>query len=379
MRYYNLTLETVGPVHIGSGEQISKKECLYDTKNKKIYVMDEKKMFRRILELGKQASFESYLMDSSKRNLYDFINLNRIPPEEYKSWAAYVLDDDNAGNVNNSRSKGGGTDNVQAFMKDAYGCPYIPGSSLKGALRTIIQSCLVYDRYEEFSNVRNDIATEQFKRRPGYLSKANKEIERKLFYTLNRPDAELSNAVNDRFCGIRVSDSAPLTVKDLILCRKTDLFRDGKENSISIKRECLKPGTKINFSVEIDESIFDIDNKKLTEYIDSNYEVYRQAFLLAFPDAALYSAKEGEHMMYLGGGSGYATKTTVYPMYDDIDEAVKTVQKIMINTTSTKKGDIHRHGEDYNRHEVSPHTMKIADIGGKVYEMGLCRVSISAK
>ena len=64
MRYYDLTLETIGPVHIGSGTEISKKECLYDTDNKKIYVMDEKKMIKRILKLGKQDRFERYLMDS---------------------------------------------------------------------------------------------------------------------------------------------------------------------------------------------------------------------------------------------------------------------------------------------------------------------------
>ena len=383
MRYYDITIETIGPVHIGSGKEISKKECLYVPQEKKIYIMDEKKMFSRILALGKQESFTRYLMDSRQNNLMNFVRDNNISPNEYKKWAAYVLDDIGAVNVGKSRSKGGGADNVHAFMKDAYGCPYIPGSSLKGALRTVIQSCLVNYRMDSFRSERNDIETEQFRRRPSYLSKANQEIAQKLFYTLDRPDAKPHNAVNDCFSGIRVSDSEPLSVSDLVLCRKTDLLPDyEKENSISVKRECLKPGTKVKFSLEIDESLFDIDSKKLISYIDDNYIMYHNAYLLMFPEEAQHAPQKGEHLLYLGGGSGYATKTTVYPMYteDEINRAVKTVQKIMVDTTSTKRdGDLHKHRFDFERYEVSPHTLKIAKIGGRIYEMGLCKVDISEK
>ncbi|WP_295157703.1 type III-A CRISPR-associated RAMP protein Csm5 [uncultured Ruminococcus sp.] len=383
MRYYDITIETIGPVHIGSGKEISKKECLYVPQEKKIYIMDEKKMFSRILALGKQESFTRYLMDSRQNNLMNFVRDNNISPNEYKKWAAYVLDDIGAVNVGKSRSKGGGADNVHAFMKDAYGCPYIPGSSLKGALRTVIQSCLVNYRMDSFRSERNDIETEQFRRRPSYLSKANQEIAQKLFYTLERPDAKPHNAVNDCFSGIRVSDSEPLSVSDLVLCRKTDLLPDyEKENSISVKRECLKPGTKVKFSLEIDESLFDMDSKKLISYIDDNYIMYHNAYLLMFPEEAQHAPQKGEHLLYLGGGSGYATKTTVYPMYseDDINRAVKTVQKIMVDTTSTKRdGDLHKHRFDLERYEVSPHTLKVAKIGGRIYEMGLCKVDISEK
>ena len=382
MRYYDITLETIGPVHIGSGKEISKKECLYVPQEKKIYIMDDKKMFSGILALGKQENFTRYLMDSRQNNLMNFVRDNNISPDEYKKWAAYVLDDVGALNVGKSRSKGGGADNVRTFMKDAYGCPYIPGSSLKGALRTVIQSCLVNYRMDRLHGERSAIETETFSRRNRYLSEPDKSIAQKLFYTLERPDAKPHNAVNDCFSGIRVSDSEPLSVSDLVLCRKTDLLPDGKMNSISIKRECLRPGTKVRFSLEIDEEYFDIDEIKLMSYIDDNYIMYHNAYLTMFPEEAEHAPQKGEHLLYLGGGSGYVNKTTVYPMYseDDIDRAVKTVQKIMVDTTSTKRdGDLHKHRFDLELYEVSPHTLKIAKIGGRVYEMGLCRVDISEK
>ncbi len=378
MRYYNLILETIGPVHIGSGTEISKKECLYDTNNKKIYVMDEKMMFTRILALGKQDRFERYLLDSRQNNLFDFINENHISPEEYKSWAAYVLDDDSAVKVKNTRKNGGGSDNVQAFMKDAYGYPYIPGSSLKGALRTIIQGTLLNDDMPKFKSERNDIETSEFNGRTKYLSKTEKDIAKKLFYTLDRPDAKPNNAVNDCFSGIRISDSEPLSVSDIILCRKTDVFTDGEEKSLPIKRECLRPRTKVRFTLEIDERLFDIDSDELFRCMDRFYDIYANAYLAAFGADASYIPKNGEHIMYLGGGSGYATKTTVYPMYDgeeEIDRSVKTVQKIMVNVTPPK----HKHRFDYENYEVSPHTLKTTMIGGKRYEMGLCRVDIRPK
>lgn len=382
MRYYEFTLETIGPVHIGSGKEISKKECLYVPKEKKIYIMDEKKMIEGILALGKQDSFTKYLMDSRQNNLLDFVRDNMISPDKYRKWKAYVLDDDNAANVGNSRSRGGGSDNVHAFMKDAYGCPYIPGSSLKGALRTIIQGCLLNNDTAKFSSERRNVETERFEKRTRYLSQTEKSISQRLFYTLQRPDAKPYNAVNDCFSGIRISDSAPLSVKDLILCRKTDVLTDGTEKSLPIKRECLKPGTKITFSVEIDESLFDTDSERIIGCIDEFYDIYASAYLAAFPESASYAPKKGEHVMYLGGGAGYATKTSVYPMYDedDIDRAVKTVQNIMVNTTSTRqKQDPHNHRYDSDRYDVSPHTLKVAVIGSKRYEMGLCRVSISQK
>ncbi len=382
MKYYDLTLEAIGPIHIGSGKEISKKECLYVPTEKKIYVMDEKKMFTRILALEKQDSFTSYLMDSRQTNLLGFISRNNISPAEYKNWAAYVLDDDSAANVRNSRSKGGGADNVHSFMKDAYGCPYIPGSSLKGALRTIIQGCMLYDDHDKFIPQRRDIETERFEKKKSYLSKTDNDISQKLFYTLNRPDSKPNNAVNDCFSGLRVSDSEALSVKDLILCRKTDMLPDGTEHSISVKRECLKPGTKIRFTVETDESIFKFDGKKLISCMDKFYGIYLNSFLAAFPEDASYAAKAGEHMIYLGGGVGYATKTTVYPLYDDdeIGSAIGTVQNIMVNTTSTRqKQDPHHHRRDLEHYDVSPHTLKIAVIGGKRYEMGLCRAELTPK
>ena len=375
MRYYSLILETIGPVHIGSGTEISKKECLYDTQNKKIYVMDEKKMFTRILALGIQESFERYLMDSKQTDLFDFINENNIPPEEYESWAAYVLDDDSAANIKNARSKGGGSDNVRAFMKDAYGCPYIPGSSLKGALRTIIQGCLLNDDISAFNNYRNDIETAEFKGRTRYLSKTEKGIAQKLFYTLNRPDVRPNNALNDCFNGLRISDSEPLSVSDIILCRKTDHSVDGEDKPLPIKRECLRPGTRIKFAVEIDERLFDIDSDELFRCMDRFYDIYSRSYLAAFEEGASYHPADGEHIMYLGGGSGFATKTAVYPMYDSVEErrrSVKTVQKLMLDLTPAN----HKHRSDFEKYGVSPHTLKVAVIGGRRYEMGLCRVDI---
>jgi CRISPR-associated protein Csm5 len=109
--------------------------------------------------------------------------------------------------------------------------------------------------------------------------------------------------------------------------------------------------------------------------MDRFYDIYSRSYLAAFEKGASYHPAGGEHIMYLGGGSGFATKTAVYPMYDSVEErrrSVKTVQKLMLDLTPAN----HKHRSDFEKYGVSPHTLKVAVIGGRRYEMGLCRVDI---
>lgn len=326
--------------------------------------MDCVKMYNGLKKRRLLDKFQSMVMDSKyPMNLYNFIRDNNIPPSEYKQWARYSYPIEGGFDVKNTQ--------IMAFTKDAYNMPYVPGSSIKGALR----NCILNGRLISMRNKDRyaaDIENESydFKGRKAYMSSAERRINTQLFYTLDRDKERRSNAVNDIFHGLRVSDSKPLSIDDLVLCKKTDIFPEGKERDLPIQRECLKPGTVIEFDIEIDTRYFPYDDKAIYKYIELMYNNEKRCFLSEFPDV---QSGQGT-VLYLGGGSGFVTKTAVYSVFDDTNRAVKVTGRIL-NNTVPKTG---KHLDDQRKYGVSPHMRKCTRYRKKLYDFGLCRLTMTA-
>lgn len=82
---------------------------------------------------------------------------------------------------------------------------------------------------------------------------------------------------------------------------------------------------------------------------------------------------------FLGGGSGYASKTAVYPLFDgeDSEQTVRIVQQIMVNTTTFDKKtrrNLHKHEDDLRLYGISPHTIKCTYYHDQLLQMGLCQL-----
>ncbi|MBQ9981241.1 MAG: type III-A CRISPR-associated RAMP protein Csm5 [Oscillospiraceae bacterium] len=379
IKNYTITLTTFSPVFIGDGIQISKKDCLYLSNERKVYIMDNMKLFNGIRKAGLLKQYENFLMDSSQRNFSVFTRNNSIPLNDVKKWAAYTLPMNDITDINNSRKNGGGSDNILSFIKDKFGCPYIPGSSLKGALRTVIQNAVCIEgNKDSMAGIRKNIETEVFEKRPKYLLSTEKKLSENLFHTLNRKEEKKSDMLNDAFAGFRVSDSLPLDVSSLILCQKIDRHPDGRDISLPIKRECIKPGTKIEFQLEIDTDMMDISADEIIRYVQVVFDEYEETFLDEFNDDNIVYC-DCNAPIVIGGGTGYVSKTSVYSLYKEKSDAVKAVQKIMIDTTSTKKQrDPHKHYEDTKIHRISPHIRKLTRYDGILYDMGICNIEIKA-
>ena len=134
--------------------------------------------------------------------------------------------------------------NMALFQKDPYGRPYIPGSSLKGALRTIVLGNKICSNLKNYEEDRRRICAAKYWHRASYLSKEMADLERRAFSS--------EKGKKNSMCGLRISDSKPLSVKNLTLCQKVDVDVKGKENDLPIVRECLKPGTEVQFTMTID-------------------------------------------------------------------------------------------------------------------------------
>ena len=78
--------------------------------------------------------------------------------------------------------------------------------------------------------------------------------------------------------------------------------------------------------------------------------------------------------VYLGGGTGYFTKTVLYPLLG-YKEGLRTASRILDQTLPPKIREKHGHNLDA-RKGVSPHMLKCTEYRGKRYQMGMCTISL---
>lgn len=368
---YRLTIETIGPLFIGSEENknIAKSEYVIDGNT--LYVFDMRKMFNGLVKYHLDKAYaQNVLQCNRKFDLKLFLRNNRVLLDIYKQWIAYsLLLPDNVEIKSN----------ILAFMKDAYSKPYVPGSSLKGAIRTcILNALLLNGENENFATETEDALKIHERNGKAYLSRNASEMETSIFNTLKRKGTKSTDAVNSIFQGLTISDSEPLDTDCLILCPKIDILptESHKRNQLkNVVRECIKPGTKITFYVHIDSKFFPYDDKQILKFILQNYLNIEEKYLSSFPSTI---NSNDEYKIYLGGGSGFVTKTCVYSLFDERDRAVKNTGEILDSVYSIKGGKnrtkMGNHLHDFNKYGVAPHTRKSTIIDGKTYDFGLCNI-----
>lgn len=66
LKSYRIHLKVVGPVFIGSGKELSKKEYLFLNDNQ-IAVMDMTKLYFELKKINKLNSFETFMLDTNDK------------------------------------------------------------------------------------------------------------------------------------------------------------------------------------------------------------------------------------------------------------------------------------------------------------------------
>lgn len=366
LQHYTITLRTEGPVFIGSGRTIGKKEYIYDKYANKVHIPDMEKMFAYFTKRGLLPEYEEYLLRGKSDFVYWLLD-NRITEREYMPWIAYTMDSGDA--VIEQKSK----KEILTSIKDAYGCPYVPGSSLKGALRTILLGAVVLQRNERFAEERDELKRIRMRDNSRFVIKNLQnnaaKVEQHMFNRLKRNEKRKADAVNDMMSGLRIGDSEPLRADDLTLCQKIDIAVDGHERALPIFRECIKPDMEIRFPMTINTECFPYSPRQIIQAAMIFAQNYEKCFLKKFP---LHEINGGGNL-YLGGGSGYVSKTVSYPLLGE--NSVRRVSEIIDAAIAPKVRAQHKHYKDAVL-GVSPHMLKCTQYDGKLYEMGACTMSI---
>jgi len=346
VNYYEI--EVLSPTTVTSGNKIPGFQVA--VQGRKAYIIDIMKMIKenqRVLRLVETFDF------NSNQSFLDRLKTERI---DYKSYVKYELD--YFGSTNRIIQ-------INEIMKTA-GRPYIPGSSIKGAVRSMLSKALNKEQVY-VKSLEDAIKTkEEFKRK-----KPNREFDASTICD-DKAEEELFGSPNySPFRFLNISDTDVVSVSNLELCDvkvlnicgEKAMWFAGKEKNIedkqwaiSIHTEALKSGTKLNgkissgfvqyFKENKSTGIKNIDividyvskiKREVQSYIASEIEFYKKynkndeltdvlEFYENLNDMNM-KLKDNEFILQVGFSTGYKPKSVIKNINKEFIQKLKVVSK----------------------------------------------------
>ncbi|NHA35396.1 type III-A CRISPR-associated RAMP protein Csm5 [Staphylococcus schleiferi] len=333
IKVYEATIKTVGPVHIGCGQTIRKQDYIYDFHKSKVHIVNGAKLVKFLKNKGLLDSYQEFLRRPPKNpresGLKNYLDAHRIKQEEWKSFIKF------SEHVNQGKKHGSyrpkPLNDIHLMVRDGQNQVYIPGSSVKGALKTAIIS--------------------------KYQNEAQKDI----------------------FSKIKVSDSEPIDACHLAVYQKIDINK--VEKPMPLYRECIEANTEIRFTLSLEDEVFTIED--IEECIQSFYKNYYNEWLIGFKETnggRRFSIDGGvpnligKNVLYLGAGTGFVSKTTHYQLKNR-SQAKKDTFEIL------KK----KFSKTYRKMKEIPSNVPVALKGTinenkkESYQQGMCIISFNSK
>lgn len=352
LQCFELTLTTRAPLFIGCGKKYLKNAYLFDERAKRVRIVDEDAFFRLIVERGCVDRFERFMLGGGK--LYPFLkNTCNFSEADIEGICRYSVSAEDALDAEHSLKE------IHAFVRNAHGQAYVPGSSVKGALRTVLlQERILKDKNRAPLGDRDEIPEGK------YLNTLQCSVDQS-----GRPK---NDAVNSIMRGIQVSDSLPISDSAMMLSGKIDAGVGGMTHAIPLCRECVRPGTEIRLVVTLDQSVLkgSITAESLMASIRAYNDYYRKVYEAHFRAPQGTAGDLHPNCLILGGGAGYFSKTLTYPYLGE-QQGMQTAIRIL-----TKSFRNHRHESDV-RSGISPRTMKYGRYRRSLYHYGLCEVKLT--
>lgn len=354
LQVFDLVLTTQAPLFIGNGKTILKKMYLYDKRTHQVSIFDEEKLFALLLEKDLIEPFETFMLGRLD-NLFVFLTQDcHLTESQWKVAVRYSFD---AGAALDERHT---LTDVQSFIRDAAGRVYVPGSSVKGALRTVLLHQMILEEGEEHTQLESDRRI-----------KCGVIPEGKYLHTLKLKQNRQDDMVNSILRGMQVSDSLPVPDESMVLADKWDYQTNGDLKKVPVCRESIRPGTPIYLKLTLDQSILKgrITKERLMQAIDDFNQYYRDTYLQKFSQPKNEAEFDCKGCLFLGGGSGFFAKSLIYPYLGKERGLQKTAEIMQYSFRN------HHHDRD-EALGISPHTLKYTLYQGKYYPMGMCGVEI---
>jgi CRISPR-associated protein Csm5 len=261
-----INLQTLSPVFVGGGEESQLNRSKYILNNSYVYVLDENKWLQYLFKNNLFREYADFMKEAGKQlapnrpgkkpktytpDLSTFIREHGLKPDLDTISQYFVKSDLDRSN------------NIIAFIKNSEIQPYIPGSSIKGAIRTAIIAELIKKqlKHNEKDQIKKKIYELKFEKQVKHYKSSF--IDEILTGLAVKTDNKM---VKNIMRIIQVSDSvSTLTCEDLQIYKKQDILITKKippTNGIPLYREYLKPERQLKFQITIDN--------KLVELVENN-------------------------------------------------------------------------------------------------------------
>lgn len=383
---YELTC--IAPVHIGNGITLKAYEYVYDDHRQQVLFLDEKKWIAFLYEKGLMDDFAEYVSVTARalagkgnfrgQYLWDWLSCHGVAAEEIRALSKHrvtVAKDKIINGKNHLNDIA-----LQVMLPD--GRLYIPGSTIKGALRTAILWQAIKQHPARFAGIWGQLRSLNFENSRYTKRKIGDEIlqlEQQILHVLDVTH-NARDAVNSALRGLRISDASTDARKTIILQKIDESMQAGypqpQEKSLPIFRECIPAGTKLHVSITADFSMLQTIGISSFQELMSVLRAYTQDTLLAekkvfgHANANIFCEAEMADVM-LGGGTGFLSKTLVRALAPDEGEAKSFISRFLDMAFSRSHKPLHNHVKLDKF--LSPRTLKVAKAGQETWILGLCR------
>lgn len=360
LQVYDLTLTTRSPLFIGSGISYKKHEYCFNPQNSKVSFLDQQRFFQMLIQHQLLDAYETFIF-SNNQNLHGFLRQTcHLSSDEIKKITRYTVSAADSLDDRHSLKE------VHAFQRSSEGKAYIPGSSVKGAMRTVFLTELM--RREKKGGPTLPDAS---KDRKGYEMAKLEGLYLNTLHLSTKNGAVRNDPVNSIFRGISISDSLPISDEEMILCGKFDISPSGNVKKLNLCRECVRPGTTLRFKLTLDQSILkgSVTPETIFASISDFSSFYCSTYLSKFELPSNAISCSYQNALILGGGAGFFAKTITYPYL--CDGALQDTAAFMSSQFRN-----HKHHLDTFNYGISPHTLKYAQCGVHLYPYGVCEVTI---
>lgn len=374
-----MCLKVVTPINIADGIVLGAKDYLYDSRRQKVYFLNLHQWHMFIYKHMLLEKYESYLANfRDKHSLLEWLRMQGYDIDDVRT----VITSEAQATVNlmdNERKKT--LNDISRHIQQPDGSLYVPGSCIKGVFRTAILYSLLQKRQDikvkYWRQIQEKISSNYFKPYRDF-NKLISDLENELLHTLRLLDGNIrsNNAVCSAMRGLQVSDTYASRNMQTAILQKVDggfdKFGKASPKKLPIFRECMLPEAELFFDVKVEKAVMNtiginsVDDllKATHSFFAAVTDLLQQAFGKEYQEA-FQGVAAGN--MFLGGNTGFLSKTLLAMLTPDKDTAKNTIKVLLDKSFKTHKHLL-------RDKVIAPRTLKCTNYNGKLMLMGVAEV-----
>ena len=374
-----MCLKVVTPINISDGIVLGAKDYLYDSRRQKVLFLNLHQWHMFIYKHMLLEKYESYLANfRDKQSLLEWLQMQGYDIDDVRT----VITSEAQATVNlmdNEKKKT--LNDINRHIQQPEGSLYVPGSSIKGVFRTAILYSLLQKRQDikvkYWRQIQEKISSNYFKPYRDF-NKLISDLENEFLHTLRLVDGNIrsNNAVCSAMRGLQVSDTYASRNMQTAILQKVDggfdKFGKASPKKLPIFRECMLPKAELFFDVKIEKAVMStigintVDDllKATHSFFAAVTDLLQQAFEKEYQEA-FQGVAAGN--MFLGGNTGFLSKTLLAMLAPDKDTAKNTIKVLLDKSFKTHKHLL-------RDKVIAPRTLKCTNYNGKLMLMGVAEV-----